>query len=188
MPEPLNYRAEDFTASLSAADYTARFRDAERFLACCRACPNFGRSWSCPPFDCDLAELLGRYRSVLLIAVKITPAAAGLPISASRALIRPERIRIENRLRELERRYGGRACAYAGECLHCPETGCTRPAGLPCRHPELVRPSLEACGFDLGRTLGELFGIELRWGRDGRMPEYLTLVCGFFHNRPAVEW
>lgn len=58
----------------------------------------------------------------------------------------------------------------------------------PCRHPELVRPSLEACGFDIGRTTSELFGIELKWGADGKMPEYLTLVCGFFHDGDGVVW
>ena len=45
-----------------------------------------------------------------------------------------------------------------------------------------MRPSLEAFGFDISRTLSELFGIRLLWGKDGVIPEYLTLVCGFFHN------
>lgn len=183
-----NYSAEDFTATLPAADYIACFRDAERFLGCCRACPNFGCSWGCPPFDYDVAELLGGYRSVLLIATKITPSTSGLPLSASQALIRPERLRLETRLRELERRYHGRACAYIGQCLYCPEGSCTRPEGLPCRHPELVRPSLEAYGFDIGRTLDELFGIELKWGGKGLMPEYLTLVCGFFHSAAEASF
>lgn len=62
------------------------------------------------------------------------------------------------------------------------------PRRNPCRHPELVRPSLEACGFDIGRTTSELFGIELKWGADGKMPEYLTLVCGFFHDGDGVVW
>lgn len=184
MERAADYLAEDFTASIAAGDYLARFRDAERFGACCRACPNYGRSWGCPPFDYDVAERIGRYRSVLLVATKITPAIASLPLAASQALIRPERIRLETRLREMERDYGGLACAYVGECLYCPRGSCTRSAGLPCRHAGLVRPSLEAYGFDIGRTLGELFGIELKWGAEGRMPDYLTLVCGFFHDAP----
>ncbi len=54
--------------------------------------------------------------------------------------------------------------------------------GTPCRHPEKVRPSLEAFGFDIAKTLSELFNIELLWGKDGKLPEYLVLVSGFFHN------
>ena len=103
-------------------------------------------------------------------------------------LIRPERMRHERQLLMLERRHGGRAFAYAGTCLHCPEGTCTRPSGEACRHPELVRPSLEACGFDLGRTVSELFGFELLWSRNGLIPQYLTLVSGFFHNAGSVEW
>lgn len=181
MPDS-TYRAEDFITTLATTDYVARFRNAERFIAYCRKCSNFGHSWGCPPFDYDVAELLGNYRTVLLIATKITPAATALPLSDSQRLIRPERLRLEKRLHELEQQYGGRACAYIGECLYCPAGSCTRSEGLPCRHPESVRPSLEAYGFDIGRTLNELFGIELKWGHDGLMPEYLTLVCGFFHN------
>jgi len=51
-----------------------------------------------------------------------------------------------------------------------------------------VRPSLEACGFDVAHTASELFGIEMKWGSGGRMPEYLTLVCGFFHDAESVVW
>lgn len=51
-----------------------------------------------------------------------------------------------------------------------------------------MRPSLEACGFDLCRTSEELFGIPLLWSCDGRIPEYLMLVSGFFHNAGTIEW
>ena len=51
-----------------------------------------------------------------------------------------------------------------------------------------IGPSLEACGFDIARTTSELFGIELKWGTDGSLPEYLTLVCGFFHNAENIIW
>ena len=30
-------------------------------------------------------------------------------------------------------------------------------------------------------------GIPLRWSTDGRLPEYLTLVSGFFHNADAID-
>ncbi len=182
------YYAEDFTVVLSAADYIARFRDAERIEGYCRTCPNYGCSWGCPPFEFDVEAYLAGYATALLIATRITPTANDLPISASRQLICPERERLESRLLDMERQYGGRSFAYVGTCLYCPEGTCTRSEGKPCLHPDLVRPSLEACGFDIGKTTSELFGIELKWGPDGKMPEYLTLVCGFFHNSTDVVW
>lgn len=184
----LDYTARDYTASLPAADFIARFRDAERIAGYCRACPNYGRSWACPPFGFDLEEYLSGYATALIVATKITPAREGLPFSEAGRLIRPERVRHERLLLDMERRYGGRAFAYAGTCLYCPAGECARIAGKPCRHPEWVRPSLEACGFDLCRTTGELLGIPLRWSGDGLLPEYLTLVSGFFHNERTVEW
>lgn len=188
MNSPIRYTAEDFTAELSVADYIARYRDAGRFIGYCRECRNFGHSWGCPPFDYEVDQLLGRYRTALLVATKITPAEGDRPLSDAGVLIRPERIRLERRLLDMENLYGGRSFAYVGSCLYCPEGSCTRPSGKPCRHPALVRPSLEAYGFDIGKTASELFGIELKWGAQGRLPAYLTLVCGFFHNAESVVW
>lgn len=184
MKDPVEYTAQVVTVSLPASEYIGRYRDAERFAACCRACPNYGRTWACPPFEFDVDEYLSGYRTALITASKITPADLDLPVSEAMRLLRPEKVRQEHLLLEAERRYGGRAFAYAGTCHYCPE-GCSRPTGSPCRHPEWVRPSLEACGFDLCRTAEELLGIPMLWGDNGRMPEYLTLVGGFFHN--AVE-
>lgn len=187
MNHTLEYTTRDFTASLPADRYIAVYRDARRFAACCRACPNYGRSWACPPFDFDMEAYLSGYHTALIIASKVTPLHPGLPLSASRELLLPVRRRHERMLLDLEKRYGGRAFAYAGTCLYCPEGSCTRLEGKACRHPEWVRPSLEACGFDLGRTTEELMGIPLRWGEGDRMPEYLTLVSGFFHNAERID-
>lgn len=126
-------------------------------------------------------------RTALIIATKIKPRHSGLPLSESENLLRPERISHEKLLLDLERHYDGRAFSYAGRCLYCPNDSCARLEGRPCRHPELVRPSLEACGFDLCRTTEELMAIPLRWGEGDRMPEYLTLVSGFFHNADRID-
>ena len=182
------YFAEDFTRTIPAAYYINNFRDTEKFLECCRACGNFGRSWGCPPFDFDTDALLAQYVKVLLVATKIYPQQHNLPIGVSQQLIRPERIRLESRLLELEKISGGRAFAYIGTCLHCQSDSCVRISGLPCRHPDLVRPSLESFGFDISRTASELFGIQLLWGSDGLIPEYLTLVCGLFFNGDVPDF
>lgn len=182
------YQVKDFSFPITTDEYISRFRDADRFIGYCRACSNYNRSWACPPFSHDLEKELHGYRNLLLIATKITPDKSDLPFTESRRVIYPERKRLEHRLLEMERIYGGRAFAYVGLCLYCPEGACTRPLGLPCRHPELVRPSLEAYGFDISRTTSELFGIELLWGKDGMLPKYLTLVCGFFHNSDVVSF
>lgn len=180
----MTYTSRDFTVGISAEDYIKGYMDADRFLQYCMECPNYNRSWACPPFTHDTLGELKRYERVLLTATRIIPGEKGLPISDSRKLILPERVRLEKLLREFEKKFGGRSFAFAGNCLYCPEGSCTRPDGKPCRHPELVRSSLEAYGFDIGLTLKNLFDMEILWSTDGKMPAYLTLVCGFFHNCP----
>lgn len=184
-----DYTAEDFTRELPAEEYLNRFRDKERIEGYCRQCPNYGRSWGCPPFDHDIAARHMRpYSTVLLTATRIVLSDPETPFTEVGRLILPERRRLEQKLLDMERRRGGRAFAYIGTCLYCPPGECTRPKGLPCRHPDKVRPSLEACGFDIAQTTRELFGMELKWSDNGKVPEYLLLVCGFFHNKPHIEW
>lgn len=174
------YKVEEYFRDIKVVDYIAEFRDSDKFLAYCKQCRNYEHSWGCPPFDFDQLAFMWEWENVRLWAVKITPEEQGLPLSDAQEFIRPERIRIERAQLEMEKKYGGRSFAYVGKCLYC--DSCTRPEGKPCRHPELVRPSLEAFGFDIGKTLSELFNIEIKWSNDGKMPEYLTLVSGFFYN------
>lgn len=179
-------RVEVFAASLPLADYVRDYRDEAYFSQFCRKCEAYGRSWACPPFEQGSTVLLGGYQTATLTASKIQ-IVEGSPISKVQDLIRPERKRVERLLLDMEQCFGGRSFAYAGTCLYCPMGTCTRMSGQPCRHPDLVRPSLEAVGFDIGKTTSRLLGIELRWGKDGIAPEYITLVSGFFHNSDAAQ-
>lgn len=173
------YTATDFTAEADAADYVARFRDADRFQELCARCPAFGRTWACPPLPDTQEALPGRFTRVLLRAVRITPAGIRLPAAMAEDLIRPERDRLERELLERERTDGGKALIGIGRCTLCPD-GCTRPLGIACRHPERVRPSLEAFGFDVARTVEEFFGLKLQWGADGFLPESVVIVGAVF--------
>ena len=96
---------------------------------------------------------------------------------------------LDARLLELERKYPGSRAFYAGTCHLCPEETCAPSEGRPCRYPDRIRPSLESLGFDIGKTASELLGIELKWSEPGSsgLPEYFTLVSGFFSSRPAND-
>ncbi len=178
----IEYRAEELVCEISVEEYIRLFRDVATVESYCRACENYGKSWGCPPFDFDVEERLRQYKNLRLIAVKITPKEQGLPIVVAQELILPERKRLDKYLLELERQHNGLACSYVGKCYYCTEDVCSRICGEPCRHPQLVRPSLEAYGFDVARTAQELFGIELQWGYNGVLPESLTLICGIFFS------
>lgn len=169
------------TAEITVESYMARYRDAGRFMAFCRQCGNYGHSWACPPFDSEAEQKLSIWRNALIVAVsrRIEP---GHCVDDAMNLMRPARLSLEKMLLGLERKYGGMAFGFSGQCLYCRQ--CTRGQGEACRHPELVRPALEAYGFDVGRTAEELLGIRLQWAAGGKLPQQLTLVGALFHNMP----
>ncbi len=183
----IEYIAEEFSVSISVDEYIRRFRDVATIGGYCRSCENYGKSWGCPPFDFDVEKRLRQYKNIQLIAVKITPKEQDLPISVAQELILPERKRLDRRLLELEKQYNGLACSYVGKCYYCTEDACSRLCGESCRHPQLVRPSLEAYGFDVAHTTKELFNQELQWGKDGKLPNYLILACGIFCDKDAIR-
>ncbi len=173
-------------------EYAETFRDFGRVRGYCHGCGRYGKCWACPPYDFAEEEYLGQFTTISLLATKITPSegVALTPETAERILNR-ERQRLDRMLLGME---GGLTNAsqtdpsthevsetaarafFAGTCILCPPEKCTRREGLPCRHPESIRPSLEALGFDIARTASELFGIPLQWGSPGTFPAYLTLI------------
>ena len=77
----------------------------------------------------------------------------------------------------LERAGDGALLLSAGSCTLC-GARCTRPDGAPCRCPEKMRYSIEALGGNVAETAERYLHKPLLWIEDGRMPDYLTLVCG----------
>ena len=195
--KPLAVRTYAF-ASLPVEEYIRRYRDAERFADLCRRGGRYGRWWACPPFSFDAEEYLSGFETAHLIAARIEPgkrlralcADAGQSEKQGRALLNEARCELDARLLALEEAWPDSRAFFAGTCFDCPEGTCTRPLDLPCVRPGKIRPSLEALGFDLGRTASELLGIELRWSVDGRLPEYFTLISGFFtnHSIDSLSW
>lgn len=182
------YQSEDVVAVIDRERYVREFRDVPTFEACCRQCPNYGNRWGCPPFDHDTLQDLLPYSKVMIVGIKITPLDHKMPLDRVYELMRPELDRANVRLLELEAQSGGMAFGFVGKCPYCGDTPCTRRDGNPCRHPDLVRPSLEAYGFNVSKTASDVLGIDMQWGKDGMMPRYLTLVCGLFFNGDDLQW
>lgn len=187
---------------LEVSDYVALCHEPELTEQACRACRNYGRCWTCPPFDYDVLSRVRRYAWVLVVGAQIVPDEV-LRNSPSSPTERNELARrliemawkqcTEPMMRAMERKHADSRllCGFfaCGEC----SAHCARIDGRPCRHPELMRPSLEAYGFDVTRTTSELLGLELKWGVENALPEYTTLVTALLtHERPeepaAERW
>ncbi len=173
------------TAEIPVNEYMSAFRDVSTFSECCRRCGNYGNLWSCPPFGFDSEACLSRWTTAFVVAARSEVPSGLLHKEMMDMFLRPLRKKLEKRMLELESRYGGLAFGFSGECRLCSD--CARHIGEPCRHPDLVRPALEAFGFDIGKTVRELFGYELQWDNGGDSPWRLTLVGALFHDRMPGE-
>ena len=176
-----SYTTERFTAEITAKEYIANFRRADYFIKLCQQCGNYGNRYGCPPFDYDPLNLLERYQNVWVLGVKIVPYDKDLPLKCANDLMSPVIDELNKELLAEEKRRGGYSFGFVGTCPYCGGAPCAREKGKPCRHPDKVRPSLEAFGFDMSKTAKELLGLEIKWSKDGKIPEYLTLVCGIFY-------
>lgn len=168
------YTLREQWRTMPMKEYAETFRDFGRVRGYCHGCGRYGKCWACPPYDFAEDEYLGQFTTISLLATKITPSeGVALTPETAECILNRERQRLDRMLLGME---GNARAFFAGTCILCPPEKCTRREGLPCRHPESIRPSLEALGFDIARTASELFGIPLQWGSPGTFPAYLTLI------------
>ena len=178
----MDYQLKQIKKTIDAAHFIERYRDVERICSLCAQCPSFGNVWSCPPFDFDPKTVSDGFKTVTLLATVIefddrTRAAITSPEQArefaSRAMHEVWDTLLPQ-MHELERQLPGSRC-FTFRCQLCPE-GCTRPQGLPCRHPDRMRHSLESVGFDLSAAARDELGIDLEWSNDGMLAKRITLL------------
>jgi predicted metal-binding protein len=179
---------KEFCIKTTVNDLIHRYRDAEKFIGYCKECSRYNACWACPPFDFNADEYLAPYKVAYIIGTKIVLDKEIIDKHQgfneckdfSYEIMREARKNLDSNLLELEKQYPQSKAFFAGSCQICKEGECMRAAGKPCISPERVRPSLESLGFDVSLISTELLGIEMKWSKDGILPEYFTLVSGFF--------
>lgn len=175
--------------------YIRDYRDVKKFEVFCKDCRRYNACWSCPPFDFDMEEYIAPYTVAHIIGTKIifqpeliaANTGANECCKISYQVIREVRGELDERLLQIEKQFFGSKAFFAGTCQICPDDTCKRKTGEPCIAPDQIRPSLEAFGFDMGKTTSKLLGIEMKWGRDGQLPEYFTLVSGLFSEEEILD-
>jgi len=188
-------RIEKFQEEISVHEYIEGFVAVEEFLEACKACPNFGRVWSCPPYDFDVLEYWNRFKRFRVIARKIYLDGISTQEEAA-VLLASVKDDMSAELYELERQVPESVSLSAGSCSLCrglqeePQTEseekpyvslggscCTRAEGQPCRCQEKMRYSIESLGGNVGLTCRKLMGIQLEWVEEGKLPSFFVL-CG----------
>lgn len=183
------FTTEKYTAEISTRDYLEGYVDVEGFLECCKQCPNYGKTWSCPPFDFAPEEFWKQYERFELTAVKIIfdeeYGGRKFPKEEMDKIMKESIGRVKQELsQELlaeEKRLPGSISLSAGSCSLC-GGNCAKQEEKPCRFPEQMRYSIEALGGNVGMTIEKLMGLKLEWMEDGTLPHYFVLVCGMLRR------
>lgn len=189
------YHIENFIATIPVSQYKTEYRDVSKFIEFCKVCPQYKKSWACPPFLFDADEYLSNYQIAYILGTKITlphsfhssTANSEELIKATERIIKAVRLDLDIQLLRVEKQLIGSKAFFAGACHFCSKEECTRRLDKSCLYPEKVRPSLESFGFDIGKTTEELLGIKLQWSSKNHPPEYLTLVSGLFTQIPVEK-
>jgi predicted metal-binding protein len=194
----MQYQLNAITATIEVDEYIRDYRDVDTFIGYCKQCACYNACWACPPFDFNATEHMMQYHHAHIIGTKIIldtalrNACAGVQQCKDTAyrIIRKVRRGLDRKLLALERQYPGSRAFFAGTCHMCKQGACTRIVGKPCVYPDTIRPSLEAFGFDIGKTSSQLLNTDLRWSSEEGLPEYFVLVSGLFTNREmkSITW
>ncbi len=171
------YTIEKMQRDISVEEYMKDYVNVEQFLEYCKACSNYETVWSCPSYDFNPEDYWKQYKNLHLVTRKII---FGPDVTEERSyeIMYEVKDMMSEELYEMEKKYPGSVSLSAGSCKLCKDLGCSRKEGKPCRHPNLMRYSIESIGGDVGRTVSKLMGIEIEWIEEGKLPSYFVLVGG----------
>ena len=179
---------------ISTADYLKDYVEVERFIECCKQCPNFGAKWGCPPYSFDVKEKYwNNYKYLHLFAYKMyldeDLVKNGMTDEEVDALVMGIRhqnyILASKWILSVERANPGSFALDGGHCAKCKR--CTRPKGKPCRHEDDIRPAVDAIGGNLVKTAEEIFGTKILWIENGKVPEYFLFIVGLLSDSEELE-
>ncbi len=121
-------------------------------------------------------EIWNKYETLELVGVKVKPSAelrAGTYTNDElealyEAIISEEKGRVTEELLARERCIPGSLLLSAGSCHICSE-GCTRAGNQSCRHPDLMRYSVESLGGNVQKAAHDLLNTDIMWPQNGKM-------------------
>lgn len=180
------YQTFCYEAEISVKDYLRNYVNVPMFVEACKDCPHYNQVWSCPTYSFDVMEYWKKFKTLRLYVKEIqfdemlinevqTEDELNIVLEEILPEVKQE---FAKEMLNLERDNPGSIClSSGGSCQICRE-GCTKPQGSSCRHPELMRYSLEALGGNVCRTVEEVLGLPMEWPGTGRLPRNLKLVSG----------
>lgn len=166
--------------------------DYDFITGLCRSgCKNFNNAGGCPPFAPKFDKIAQEYGYAVLVYARLHSKYKPLRVRESNNYYihyRFQDIILSNLLHKIGRLVRERFAQNVyylsnGYCIGCGNRKCAfKEGGRKCRFPGRRTYSLEATGVYVGKTLKNVFGLELEWydRNNFRQINYLTKVIGFF--------
>jgi predicted metal-binding protein len=173
----MNKDPESITSELKAVHEDLRLIPAEIIvvsdwvrLKCRYGCDNYGKRLGCPPFSPTPDEtraVISEYRYAVLARFKVAPDPK-MAAKHSRRALSSSAVKMQNTMAELERAaflagcykafsMSAMPCALCETCvieeMHKKDQAIFPLDGIKCKNKEIMRPSMEACGIDVFKTL-----------------------------------
>lgn len=172
------YEVEKLDKEISVKEYIEGYVNVEEFLEYCKACPNYEKIWSCPPYDFDPVEDYWKKYNMLEIygyKIKFKP---DVTVKESERILERVKATVSRDLFKKEAEIPGSVSLSAGNCTVCGHGNCSRPEGKPCRFARDMRYSIESLGGNVGKTVHDFLGCDLEWVEEGKVPSHYILVGG----------
>ena len=187
------YHTEIYIKPSTIEELKNNFWDIEKFEGFCKQCRNYGKLWSCPPYNFSIEEYVDRYKYVYIVGVKIVFDEDTLSSintkekisSYTNETLHFMKNKIMNEMLKLEKLYPNSTSLSAGGCNLC--ENCSKLKNVQCIHPDLMRYSLESLGFDVGGVSSKLLNFELKWATETRLPDYFSLIAGIMTNEEITN-
>lgn len=187
------YHTEIYIKPSTIEELKKNFWDIEKFEGFCKQCKNYGKLWSCPPYNFSIEEYVDRYKYVYIVGVKIVFDEDTLSSintkekisSYTNETLHFMKNKIMNEMLKLEKLYPNSTSLSAGGCNLC--ENCSKLKNVQCIHPDLMRYSLESLGFDVGGVSSKLLNFELKWATETRLPDYFSLIAGIMTNEEISD-
>ena len=187
------YHTEIYIKPSTIEELKNNFWDIEKFEGFCKQCRNYGKLWSCPPYNFSIEEYVDRYKYVYIVGVKIVfdeDTLSSINTKEKISNYTTETLhfmknKIMNETLKLEKLYPNSTSLSAGGCNLC--ENCSKLKNIQCVHPDLMRYSLESLGFDVGGVSSKLLNFELKWATETRLPDYFSLIAGIMTNEEISD-
>ena len=175
------YRTKRYEKEIPVTEYFENYVNVEEFLEYCKACPNYARVWSCPPYDFSQEAYWKRYADLCILGYQIF-FEDGTTEAESLRIMKEVKEKMSEELFAMEAEHPGSISLSVGSGGIGEKENGTRPQGKPCRYPDKMRYSIESIGGNVGKTVHDFLGIPLEWIEEGKVPSYFVLVGGLLRS------